>query len=334
MRKLRVAALINDERDRPFLKLMAASAVWAAASCTVLFWPGVFRGWMAALYIAVTMGYFFPPFTLMLHCTSHRPLFQKRFGWMNRLIPWVLGPFYGQTPGTYAAHHIGMHHAEENLWKDKSSTLPFQRDSIVDFGRYFGRFLVWGMPDLMSYLWKNRREKLARQALWGELGFVCAAVALGFYNLPATLTVFVFPVLAGRFLMMCGNWSQHAFIDQRSPENAYRNSITCIEVAYNDRCFNDGYHIGHHLNARLHWTQMREDYERHIDRYASEDALVFRGVDYFVIWALLMCKAHRRLARHVVRFGPHPKSDDEVVALIRERLQPVPAPRLELSKAA
>lgn len=316
-------ALINDPRDRPFLPLMAKAGAWAFVGAGALYWPGLYRPWMSAVYLAVTMAVLFPPFTLMLHCSSHRQLFQKRFDRLNGIIPLVLAPFFGQSPGTYAAHHMGMHHPENNLWEDESSTLPYRRDSLIDFGRYFGRFMTIGILGLTRYLWRTRRHKLARRALFGELFFWTAVVALGFLNLPATLTVFVAPVLMARFFMMCGNWAQHAFVDANEPGNPYKNSITCIEVAYNDRCFNDGYHIGHHINARLHWSEMRTDYEANVDQYAAQQAIVFRGLDYLQIWALLMVGAYRPLARHVEKLGAL-KTDEQVIELLKQRVLPVP----------
>ncbi len=318
------AQLINDVRDTPFLWLMVRCGLWALGAPLVLFLH--YRWWMTPLYVAVTMAYFFPPFTLMLHCSSHRPLFRKRFEWMNNIIPWVLCPFFGQTPGTYFAHHIGMHHPENNMWEDHSTTLPFQRDSLVGFLRYFLRFMTVGIYELTTYLWRTRRHKLAKRALVGEVLYWLVVGALLFVHAPAALTVFVAPVVLGRFGMMAGNWAQHAFIDAASPDNAYRNSITCTETFYNERCFNDGYHIGHHLQARMHWTEMPGEFERNRARYAEERAIVFRGVDYFAIWALLMLKAHRRLARQVVPLGAATATEEQVVRLFQERLRPVPRP--------
>jgi fatty acid desaturase len=270
------------------------------------------------------MGFFFPPLTLMLHCVSHRPLFKKQASWMNLIIPVGLAPFFGQTPWTYGAHHIGMHHPENNLWKDRSSTLPYQRDSFFDFMRYVTRFFVIGLPELSAYLWKNRRRKLVRRAVAGELIFWIGAVLLFRVNPGATLTVFVAPVIIARFGMMAGNWGQHAFVDATSPGNAYRNSITCIGIGYNDRCFNDGYHIGHHLQARMHWTDLPKEYEANRQRYVEEEAIVIRGFDFFVVWALLMVHAHKRLAKNIVSMPD--KTVDERVALMRTRLSPVPEP--------
>jgi hypothetical protein len=91
------------------------------------------------------------PFGLMLHCTSHRPFFKKKYQFINYYLPWVIAPFFGHSPETYFAHHIGMHHAENNLKGDESSTTPFQRDSVKDFGIYFGKFLFRGVFDLLQY---------------------------------------------------------------------------------------------------------------------------------------------------------------------------------------
>jgi hypothetical protein len=57
-------------------------------------------------------------------------------------------------------------------------------------------------------------------------------------------------------------------------------------------------------------------------RMVAEDSLVFRKIDYFVIFLLLMLKRYRTLARYYVHLDPaHPRSEDDVVALIRRRLR-------------
>jgi fatty acid desaturase len=316
------ARLLNEDRDAPFLRLMVQAGAWALVAPLTLFLA--YRWWMTPLYLVVTMAYFFPPFTLMLHCTSHRPLFQKRVGWMNHLIPWVLSPFFGQTPATYVAHHIGMHHPENNLWDDHSSTMGYRRDSLRGFLHYFTSFLAVGIFQLVPYLSGTRRHKLARNAVAGEAGYWLVAVGLLFVNAPAALTVFFAPVLVARFFMMAGNWGQHAFVDAATPESAYRNSITCIDTPYNARCFNDGYHIGHHLQAKMHWTELPLEFEKNRARYGAERAIVFRGIDFTGVWFLLMLKRHKALARRVVPLGPETATPERAEQLLRERLKPLP----------
>jgi hypothetical protein len=311
--------LIADERDLPFIKLMAAITLTIIPFAVFLYMPGRFSWLLSAFYLVLVLGYFLGPFILTLHNTSHRTLFKPRYAWMRHYIPWVLGPFFGETPDTYYAHHIGMHHPENNLGDDLSSTMRFQRDSLRDFGRYFGRFFFGGVAELSVYLWKRRRYKLFWRSLAGELVFLTAVVVLLALNWQATLVVLVIPFFFARFAMMAGNWAQHAFIDAEAPHNCYRNSITCINCGYNRRCFNDGYHIGHHLKANRHWTEMPVEFQANRERYAAEGAIVFEGLDFFSIWALLMLKQYGVLARHYVDLRGDAPDQEAIIALLKSR---------------
>ena len=316
----RVAApFICDRRDAPFLQLMAVQTLTVLPTGIVLFVPGAFRWWLAAVHFGLVV-YFLGPFVLMLHNTSHRRLFRHRWGWMNLYIPWILGPFFGESPETYFAHHVGMHHAENNLDADLSSTMRYQRDSALHFARYFLRFFFFGLCEIVVYFARKRRRSLLIRFLVGELFFLSGLAALFvFVDWRATLVVFLVPFVVARFAMMAGNWGQHAFVDEKCPENNYRNSITCINSTYNRRCFNDGYHIGHHLKATRHWTEMPEDFQRNLPKYAAEGALIFSGVDFFQVWLALMLRRYDWLVRWVVRLGENPPSQEDLVQTMRMR---------------
>lgn len=308
---------INDVRDVPFLKLCALLTATMAASGVTLLVRG-FNYWHAAVHI-VAFYWFLGPYILMLHNTSHRKFFKKKFDFLNHYVPWVLGPFFGETPDTYFAHHVGMHHPENNLADDLSSTLAYRRDSVRGFTLYFLRFFFGTIVGLPRYFLKRRRKQLIVKALLGEiLFFVLLGVLFYFADWRSTLAVFVIPYLSARFLMMCGNWGQHAFVDKDAPENCYRNSITCINTGYNRRCFNDGYHIGHHVKATRHWTEMPEDFQKNLATYAKEKAIVFDGIDFFVVWVFLMLKRYDWLARRYVKLDGDP-SEAEIIELLKSR---------------
>jgi fatty acid desaturase len=311
---------IQDPRDVPFLKVMAIQTATVISTGVALFIPGAFRWWLAGVHVALVI-YFLGPYVLMLHNTSHRRLFKPAWGWLNLYIPWVLGPFFGESPETYFAHHVGMHHAENNLEDDLSSTLPYQRDSFVDFLRYFLSFFFAGIFQLTRYFARKRRRALMIRCLVGEIVFFAGVIALLFASWRATLVVFVLPFVVTRFAMMAGNWAQHAFIDEASPANNYRNSITCINSTYNRRCFNDGYHIGHHLKATRHWTEMPEELSRNLSTYEAERAVVFHGIDFFGVWLCLMAGRYDWLARRFVSLGEARPSTEEIIALLRSRTQ-------------
>jgi fatty acid desaturase len=307
---------------------MAVQTATVLSTGVALFVPGVFRWWLAALHLVLVV-YFLGPFVLMLHNTSHRRLFRREWSWLNLYIPWVLGPFFGESPDTYFGHHVGMHHPENNLEEDLSSTMHYQRDSFLDFMRYFLRFLFVMLFELIAYFARKRRRALMIRVAVGELLFYAVVAGLFFVDWRPTLVVFFLPFLITRFGMMAGNWAQHAFIDGVAPANNYRNSITCINSTYNRRCFNDGYHIGHHLKATRHWTEMPEDFRRNIRTYAAEGALVFQGVDFFQVWAALMLQRYDWLASRLVPLSPDAPTQEEAIRVMRLRTQRIPhlAPR-------
>ena len=224
---------IRDERDLPFMHLILVATFTLVPATVYLFWPGNYRWWLGALYLVFNLALLFGRFILMLHNTSHRSLFKRQYRLLNYYIPWVLGPFFGETPDTYYVHHVTMHHAENNLDGDLSGTMRFQRDNPFHFFRYWFRFFTIGLVELAAYQWKRRRVNFIQRMVAGELGFYVLVVVLAFVNLPATFTVFIFPFLFARFIMMAGNWGQHAFIDRTDPGNSMKNSITCINTPYN-----------------------------------------------------------------------------------------------------
>ena len=313
------AGFLNEERDIVFVRLAALQTLLVLPLDAALY-ALPHPSWLLAIpYWLLVFAIFLGPYILMLHNTSHRKLFHSRYDWMNGYIPNVLGPFFGESPGTYFAHHVGMHHPENNLEDDLSSTMEYQRDSFIDFMRYFLRFFLFGLVELSYYFYQRKRYQLMRKALFGELGYLAVVIALACWNLRATAMVFIVPFVLARFLMMAGNWGQHAFIDLADPGNCYRNSITCINVGYNKKCFNDGYHIGHHLKATRHWTEMPVEFRENLARYAAEGALVFRGVDFFAVWILLMLKRYDWLARRLVVLDDTARTEAQLIAHLRER---------------
>ena len=320
------APLLNDPRDVTFVALMMQSGLLAAFGVG-LFFAGPLFWWLAPVYLVLLFAGVIDRFTLMLHCTSHRQLFAPAHAGLNAIIPWVLCPFMGQTPETYFAHHMGMHHVEGNRPDDASSTERFQRDRLGHWLRYWGRFMTIGFLDLTGYLRRKGKDRLFRRVVLGEGLYWLVVAALLWVNPRATVVVFLLPYLVMRTLMMAGNWAQHAFLCPEAPGSPLGSSITCVGTRYNRRCFNDGYHALHHAAPRCHWTEHPAEFERRLEEYGRSDAIVLEGVDFFQVWLFLMAGRWDRLARAFVRLpGAPARTHDEVVAFLRSRVRPVVAP--------
>ena len=314
---------IRDERDLPFIHLALQMTFIQLPFAIALFVPGVFRWWLAVAYLAMAFLVFIDRYILMLHNTSHRPLFKKGYQWVYPWFVWVLGPLAGETPETYFAHHIGMHHAEGNLEQDLSSTMRFQRDKLSHFLQYWSRFFFGVVFELSAYFRKRDQPKMVRRMLSGELTWYAVTGLLLWVNWQAALTVLVIPFFMVRFLMMAGNWAQHAFVDPADPADPVKSAITCVNCRYNRRCYNDGYHIGHHEMAARHWTDLPGDFENKRTKYREHDGVIFEGIDFFQIWALLMLKQYGTLAKHFVDLREEPRSREEIIALLKDRVKPV-----------
>src|SRR6188768_1827950 len=91
------ARMLNDARDTSVLWLMLKCGAVALVGVSLFFWPsalGIPVWYVAPLYWALLMGAVMDRFTLMLHFTSHRPLFKPQYKGWNNVIPWLLSPFF------------------------------------------------------------------------------------------------------------------------------------------------------------------------------------------------------------------------------------------------
>jgi len=317
-----LASSLHDPRDLPMVHLLFGCATVGVLGLGLFFVRDPMWFWPLSVAYLLFWGLgYLDRFILLLHCTSHRPLFKT--AWMKHIIPWAIGPFFGQTPQTYFVHHIGMHHIEDNLPGDLSSTMRYQRDRFGHWLHYLVSFLFTGLARLAAYHWRRGSKHMFWRLILGEASFWIVSALLATFNWQATLVVFVGPVIFVRTLMMAGNWGQHAFVDPAKPDETYRSSITCINTRYNRRCFNDGYHTVHHHKPRAHYTEMPGLFENNREAYGKADAIVFDGIDFFQVWLYLMTGQHKALARRFVRLpGAPERTDDEVVAMMASRLKP------------
>jgi fatty acid desaturase len=306
--------LLYDPRDAVFLRVTLRSVLLMVPMIAILYWR--FSWWMAPVFWAVQI-FIETPVVLMLHNTMHRP-FVRRHRWLNRAHSAAMSALFG-IPTGYMEHHVAMHHVENNLPEDLSSTMRYQRDSFPQFLLYFARFMLFSHVELWRYLHSRGLGALARRAIFTDLLHVSAIAALCFLSWKPTVVAFLVPYVTVRFLMMFGNWGQHAFIDHSRPGDSYVNSITCINSTYNARCFNDGYHIGHHLKQNRHWTELPGDFEANLERYRAEGSVVFDGMDFFTVSVSLFLHRYEWLARHFVRLPGDARTDEEVMAFLRSR---------------
>lgn len=177
--------------------------------------------------------YYTGTYTLMMHQHIHmngilakRPILRA----LDTLFPYITDPLMGHTWNTYYYHHVKHHHVEGNGPNDLSSTIRYQRDSILHFLHYVGRFffLIWF--DLPRYFLRKGQINNAVKAAFWELLNYAAIYSLYRVNSKATIFAFFCPLILMRIGLMVGNWGQHAFVDADDPDSDFRSSITLIDV--------------------------------------------------------------------------------------------------------
>lgn len=315
--------LMNDKRDLPFIHLLTLIQLTVFPVAIILF-TNLLTGWVwwavAAVYFYVSQFYFKGRFGLMFHCLCHRKTFKPAYqSKLHFYITWILCPLFGHAPEGYFSHHMGMHHVENNNEEDTSSTMHYQRDSVVDFIKYFLNFIFLGVINTIQYLFNRKRKKLYTRLTLGEYVYMIFCIVMCFVDLKATMVVFIVPLLFARLVMMLGNWTQHSFIDAQDPDNLYTNSINCINTVYNHTCWNDGYHIIHHIRPGLHYTEMPAEFLKRKDEFASKKAIVFDGIHYLHIFIYLMTKQYHKLADNLVNINGMFDTREQAIAVMRER---------------
>merc|ERR1712070_547112 len=127
--------------------------------------------------------------------------------------------------------------------------------------------------------------------------------------------------------MTFGNWAQHIFVDPDDPASNYKLTYNCLDSDTNQRTFNDGYHIIHHVNARLHWSELPKHFHDTRQKHYENGALTFKGVHFMDVGIFVMTKQLRRLVeKYYVHIGPAEEAPtvDAVVEILQHRLKPVP----------
>jgi hypothetical protein len=132
----------------------------------------------------------------------------------------------------------------------------------------------------------------------------------------------------GGFLMF-GNFSQHMFVDPDDPTSNYNLSYIIVNCPHSKLNYNDGYHLLHHINSKMHWSELPLHFLNHIEKFAQNDAMIFTDIDTKQILKLVFREHYRydELYRYYVQIRPDPqhhRSLKEFEAIMRHRLKPIP----------
>jgi len=330
--------MLRDKRDIPMLCLQLNILEYLIPGISFLYYinmkenapPLYVRNILGLVYVLGNTILFLERFILMLHYQAHRPIFTQKFAALNSWVVWILAPFYGIPTGVYKLHHVVMHHVENNHELDISSTETYQRDSLLSFLYYYMRFSLMIYIELPLYCIKTKRWHWLKRIMIGVISWATTIFLLATkVSFCATFWVFMMPTVIVFLAMSFGNWSQHIFVDPTRPDINYALTYNCIDTFVNRRTFNDGYHVIHHYNALLHWSELPEHFHSEAVRtkHHDEGALTFRGLHFFDVGIYVMTGQLKKLAEHYVHLGSKETAPTltEVEAKMRSWLVRMPA---------
>lgn len=306
---------LNDKRDIvtawTFINLITISLPLIFFN---LYFSSVLPSICAPLTFLFNTLTFTDRFILGLHYSSHRPIWKDKASFMNYIPTVFIAPFFGLPSGNYWTHHILMHHRHNNeVGRDLSSTEPYQRDNFFHFIHYWLRFLIgiWFELPLFALKYGKSFSKswnglfncgifLATRILFSSLIHLYLTYLSVVYIPWAGTWLIAMPLIISSFLLMFGNWSQHMFIDPERPWNNFALSYTCMNSPSQQRSYNDGYHINHHIAPLCHWADLPADFERCAKRFEEEDAFCFSGIDNFSIGINVFIGRLDKLTEHMI----------------------------------
>lgn len=209
----------------------------------------VVLGWISGIDVGVNF-----------HNHSHRPIFTSQFAnrWFGRL--WTV---FGGWPSFFWEYcHVTVHHA--NLLSAEDWTLP-KKNSDGSFENFLRYLMIHWPWRLGMHLWKalGARQNLRRRAL-KELAIFAVLWSLPFWIDPVmALCLWVLPHwIANAFVMNSGMYVQHSGCVEKTHEEPVRHSTVFVSNFFNLTMFNIGFHLEHHDNPRVHWSELPELHER------------------------------------------------------------------------
>jgi fatty acid desaturase len=326
--------LKGKEKENIFIIYVMSNVILTTVPLAIILYllegkaPDIFVSGLGLVYVLFNLFIHARSFILALHYSTHTPIFNQKWRFLKHINTGLCNLF-GMPLWTYYAHHIAMHHCEDNVMpRDLSSTMAYRRDSKLDHLRYMLRyvFLIWF--ELPYYLVQQKRYKVAARCLTGTVAFFLSIYYLFQLRPIATLFVFILPTIILSFALMEGNWKQHIFVDPDEPENNYKSTYTCINTPTNALNFNDGYHIEHHENPGMPWHRLPKYFQSQIANYAQQDGFIFTNIGSGQVGRLVLNGQLEKLADHYLNVGQKPRTKAELVEEFRRRLQPI-APRLK-----
>uniref|UniRef100_A0A7S2EMX2 Fatty acid desaturase domain-containing protein n=1 Tax=Trieres chinensis TaxID=1514140 RepID=A0A7S2EMX2_TRICV len=301
-------AILLDPRDSPYLAWMTASLVTLPPLIKWAYERHADRGFEVSTFLIYHLLRLGPRYRFFAHheCLIHTEGHASKTGffrnvlnlkarepvpkWLRRLLfdhinGAVIGPFFGSIPHHYATAHNKIHHRWHNDTGDVHTNMDVDRTDPSSFVLWLPRFILyWTGVSPAVLFWKRGESALLRGLLCG-MAYYYALGALVWRTTGTTfwLAYFVYPQLEAASFLGGIAYIWHAFSEESDPSNQYVNSITIVRG--HDNIWNEDFHVVHHHEPNVHWTEMPASFRENVMKYVENRATVFGDCEQGVFFA-------------------------------------------------
>jgi fatty acid desaturase len=117
-------------------------------------------------------------------------------------------------------------------------------------------------------------------------------------NFMFALVYVLFPYIEACNYLSGINFIWHAFCEPGKPGNEYIESTTIINGFYN--VYNSDYHVVHHTNPMMQFTELPASYEKDRQSYIDNEATIFTGTHEYELLFWMMLKRYDLMVKHFV----------------------------------
>jgi len=280
--------VLRDHRDSPYLIPVIFVTFYAPCIYSLLIYRYLESGFewhIFFLYHLFRIGprfRFFAYIHVLVHKEGHdhKGLFKSVFSFLNKwYIQWVLGPFYGQVPYSYRAGHNKIHHRYDNGPEDIHTNIDLDRTKLFSFIQYIPRFfLYWtGLSPIVSFWYRKEWKFLKWQASGTLFYFLIVVMSWVFLDWKFAVAYNLYPLYESTIFFSGISYMWHCFVEPTDPDNQYINSVTILNGR--DNIYNEDFHVAHHTEPTLHWSDYEGHYYTNIHYFKKYQATIFQDTE-------------------------------------------------------